>query len=478
MTTTLYWHDYETTGATPARDRPSQFAGVRTDEALNVIGEPLVIYCQPPRDILPHPVASLVTGITPQLAESEGLPEREFISRIHAELAQPGTCGVGYNSIRFDDEVTRYTLYRNFYDPYEREWKNGNSRWDIIDMMRLARALRPDGIVWPNYDDGSSCFKLEELTAANGLAHESAHDALSDVQATIALARLVRDKQPKLYNYVFQNRGKRQVADTVSLLHRKPFLHVSSRLPRENGYVGLMMPLAQHPTNSNAVLCFNLSGDAEALLSLSAEEIAERVFTAASDLPDGIERLPIKAVHLNKCPVVATPKLLDLAAAERLGIDISQCEKNWQLLQTQCSASNALAEKIAKVFGGQEFTRSEDVEQQLYEGFLPNADKPLLAEVRSASAEDLASGAIQFQDSRYQELLFYFRARNFPDTLNEEEWHRWEEFRFQRLTSAADGYLSLEAYTLELEQRLAEPELSDRDRNILLALMDWGDEIL
>ena len=117
MTTTLYWHDYETTGATPARDRPSQFAGVRTDEALNVIGEPLVIYCQPPRDILPHPVASLVTGITPQLAESEGLPEREFISRIHAELAQPGTCGVGYNSIRFDDEVTSYTCYSKFIDP-------------------------------------------------------------------------------------------------------------------------------------------------------------------------------------------------------------------------------------------------------------------------------------------------------------------------------------------------------------------------
>ncbi|MFT7661707.1 MAG: exodeoxyribonuclease-1, partial [Gammaproteobacteria bacterium] len=202
MANTFYWHDYETFGVDPSKDRPSQFAGLRTDEDLNPVGEPLVIYCQPQKDILPAPQACLITGITPQLAMEKGLLEPQFIEAIHRQLSVPGTCGVGYNSIRFDDEVTRYALYRNFFDPYQREWKNGNSRWDIMDMLRLTRALRPEGIEWPDHEPGRPSFKLEHLTAANGLAHEAAHDALSDVTATIAVAKLVKDKQPRLFDYV------------------------------------------------------------------------------------------------------------------------------------------------------------------------------------------------------------------------------------------------------------------------------------
>ena len=107
---------------------------LRTDEALNEVGEPLVIYCRPARDVLPHLEACLLTGITPQLADAQGVSESEFIDCIHTELAQPGTCGVGYNTLRFDDEVTRNTLYRNFYDPYAREWQHGNSRWNLAEM--------------------------------------------------------------------------------------------------------------------------------------------------------------------------------------------------------------------------------------------------------------------------------------------------------------------------------------------------------
>jgi len=193
---TLYWHDYETFGIDPKRDRPVQFAGIRTDEALNIIGAPLVIYCQPANDFLPSPQACMITGISPQLALKEGVNEAEFISRIHAEFARPGTCTVGYNNIRFDDEFTRYTLYRNFYDPYAREWQNGNSRWDIIDLLRVTRALRPAGINWPERDDGQSSFRLEELSKANNIAHDAAHDALSDVLATIEVARLIKARQP------------------------------------------------------------------------------------------------------------------------------------------------------------------------------------------------------------------------------------------------------------------------------------------
>ena len=206
MATTLYWHDYETFGVDARRDRPAQFAGLRTDEELNEIGEPLNIYCKPALDVLPHPEACLITGITPQLADARGVLEPEFIARIHAEFAQPGTCGVGYNSLRFDDEVTRHTLYRNFYDPYAREWQNGNSRWDLIDLVRMTYALRPEGIEWPLKDDGKPSFRLENLATANNIGHESAHDALSDVRATIGVARLIRNRQPRLYDWLFQLR--------------------------------------------------------------------------------------------------------------------------------------------------------------------------------------------------------------------------------------------------------------------------------
>ncbi len=472
MANTLYWHDYETFGIDPSRDCPSQFAGVRTNENLDVIGEPLSIYCQPPQDRLPAPMACLVTGITPQLALDKGLPEKAFIEQIHREFSVPGTCGVGYNSIRFDDEVTRYTLYRNFYDPYEREWKQGNSRWDIIDMIRLARALRPEGVEWPDYENGSPCFKLERLTEANNISHDSAHDALSDVLATIAMAKLIMTKQPKLYHYIYQCRLKHKVAELVDLRHRKPFLHVSGRLPRENGYTALLMPLARHPTNKNSIICFNLMGNVEALLNLSAEEIQQRLFTRAEALPEDVGRIPLKGVQLNRCPVVATPKLLDAASAKRLDISIEQCEKNWHLLQ-----QHDLSSKLEQVFSSH-YEKVTNPERRLYDGFLDDVDKGLLPEVRRASAAELASNSIHFRDERYQQLLFLYRAKNYPETLNEDERHEWEEIRFQRLTNPSEGFLTLDAYSAEISELLAQEEISERDRNILWAIEEWGSQIL
>ncbi|HAS50199.1 MAG TPA: exodeoxyribonuclease I, partial [Gammaproteobacteria bacterium] len=213
----IYWYDFETFGRDPRRTRASQFAGIRTDEDLNIISEPLVFYCKPADDFLPDPMACLITGISPQKALQEGVCESEFIQRIEREFSQPGTCVAGYNSIRFDDELTRQLLYRNFYDPYEREWKNGNSRWDIIDMLRLCAATRSEGIVWPQREDGSTSFRLEQLTAANGIEHADAHDALSDVIATIEMAKLVRQQQPKLYEYVYKLRNKRAVQSEIDM---------------------------------------------------------------------------------------------------------------------------------------------------------------------------------------------------------------------------------------------------------------------
>ncbi|UTA47243.1 exodeoxyribonuclease I [Simiduia sp. 21SJ11W-1] len=464
----LYWHDYETWGANPAADRPAQFAGVRTDEALNIMGEPLMIYARPTEDLLPSPEACLITGITPQHAAQEGVSEPEFIARIHQEFSVPGTCGVGYNSLRFDDEVTRYTLFRNFYDPYEREWKNGNSRWDLIDVVRMMYALRPEGMVWPKHPDGSPSFKLEDLSAANGLNHESAHDALSDVYATIALAKRIRELQPKLYDYAYSLRHKQAVQAQFDWINKKPLLHTSSRFPAAQGCTALIMPLAPHPVNKNAVIVYNLAVDPAPLLSLSAEEIAARVFVSEADLPAGASRIPLKLVHANKSPMLAPLSMLTAPVAERLHINRGDCERHWAQLK-----SAELNEKLRQVFSGREFPPSADPEQQLYGGFIPNEDRALMTRVREAAPEQLA--AIEFKDARLNAILRRYRARHFPETLTPDEQLWWQEQVYERLTNPEAGAsVVLDDFIETLERLRARPELSERDQAIVDSLEAYG----
>ncbi|HNK19121.1 MAG TPA: exodeoxyribonuclease I, partial [Piscinibacter sp.] len=319
----FFWHDYETFGRVPRRDRPAQFAGVRTDADLNEIDAPLELYCQPPLDALPEPEACLLTGITPQQCAQRGVAEHAFAAAIEAQLARPGTVGVGYNSIRFDDEVTRFLFWRNLIDPYAREWQNGCGRWDLLDVVRATRALRPEGIEWPTNDEGRASFKLEHLSAANGLAHAAAHDALSDVRATIALARLIKQKQPRLWDFCLRLRRKDAVIAEIGAA--RPFLHVSGMYAAERGCLALVWPLAPHPTNKNELIVWDLAADPEQLFALDAAAIRERMFTRADELPEGVQRLPLKTIHLNKSPVVVgNLKTLSPALAERWGVDVAQ----------------------------------------------------------------------------------------------------------------------------------------------------------
>ena len=468
---TLYWHDYETWGAKPSVDKPSQFAGVRTDEDLNIKGEPLVIFCRPNNDCLPQPQACLITGITPQRALMNGKLENDFFRLIHQELSAPGTCGVGYNSIRFDDEVTRYGLYRNFYDPYEREWKQGNSRWDIIDVVRLVYALRPDSLSWPLREDGSPSFKLELLSKANGIEHMSAHDALSDVHATIALAKLIKTKEPKLYDYCYQLRDKHRVLAHIDIDERKPFLHISSRFPASNGCAALLAPLMRHPKNNNSIICYDLSVDPSPLLQLSTDEVIERLYLKASALPAGIERIPLKEVHLNKSPMVITAKMLDDQTAQRLNISKHQCELHWQQL---CNTD--LKDKLMTVYGDRSFTSNTDAEQKLYDGFVGDSDRALLTDIRQASPESLSLFAEKLKDKRLVTLLFRYRARYYPETLTESEQYQWQQWRYYRLTDETMGAsLTLTQYFTELDALRFSKQV---DQDILASLMTYGDGLL
>ncbi|WP_207061998.1 exodeoxyribonuclease I [Motiliproteus sp. SC1-56] len=472
-TPTFYWHDYETFGADPARDRPVQFAGLRTDMALNPVGEPLVIFCRPSDDFLPQPEACLVTGITPQQALREGVCEAEFAARIHAELAQPGTCGVGYNSIRFDDEVTRHCFYRNFIDPYGREWQNGNSRWDLIDVMRLARALRPEGLTWPSHADGTPSLRLEDLTAANGIEHSDAHDALSDVKATIALARLLRERQPKLYDYCLRLRDKRQVAKMLDVSSYKPVLHVSSRYPAEYGNTAVVAPLASHPVNRNGVIVYDLRYDPAPLLELSPEEIRARLYTRREELPAGVERIPLKVIHLNRSPVVAPAAMLSGDEAERLKISGAQCRAHLaQLRQAQ-----GLADKLRLVFSESGFEPASDPDLMLYGGgFFGPADRAAMDAVRQAPPEQLAHLEPAFQDGRLEEMFFRYRARNYPSLLAGEEHERWEAFRRQRLMSGEAG-LGFEQFYQRLNALGSADDVTPQRLEILQELAAYAESI-
>ena len=476
---TLYWHDYETWGEVPAQDRPSQFAGVRTDENLNIIGAPLMIYCRPSPDSLPKPDACLITGLTPQVALAKGLPEVEFAAKIHAQLSSPGTCGVGYNSIRFDDEVTRYMLYRNFYDPFEREWRNGNSRWDIIDVVRMTRALRPEGIEWPNYEDGRPCFKLAMLTAANHLNHEAAHDALSDVYATIALAKLIKTQQPELFAYAYRLRDKRFVNSMIDIASHKPLLHISSRFAGENGNAALVLPLAIHPTNKNSIIAYNLAFSPKDLLSLSANELRERLFTRTEDLPAGEERIALKEIHLNRSPMLLPPKMLDAPTAERLQIDRSAIEQHWQALRNlPANEQAALHEKLYELYSDIGYIEKTDPEQMLYSGFFDDTDKQLMTKVRRSSPAELAIKTFAFGDARLSELLFRYRARNFPETLSAAERQQWQRFCFLRRTdSSAGASLVLSELHCRAAELLLLETTDERQKNILNELVQYADTL-
>ena len=470
----FFWHDYETFGRVPRRDRPAQFAGLRTDAELNEIGEPLMLFCQPAPDFLPDPESCLLTGILPQACLAQGVPEHQFADQIEAALALPGTIGVGYNTIRFDDEVTRYLFWRNLMDPYAREWQNECGRWDLLDVVRCAYALRPEGIEWPKHEDGRPSFKLEHLTVANGVVHEAAHDALSDVRATVALARLLKTAQPKLFEFCLRLRKKEAVWAEIGV--GKPFLHISGMYGPERGCLALVWPLAPHPTNKNELIVWDLAVDPSELLGLNAEAIRARMFVKQEDLPEGVSRLPIKTIHVNKSPVViGNLKTLSPAMAQKWGLDVEQGLAHAQLL----------AEKGRLLDGlwGQVFKRDplppSDVDEDLYGGFLSTDDRRALMRVRGMSPEQLAQrageGKLNFADERLDELVFRWRARNFPAQLTEAERERWQAHCAARLHEGEGGAQTVAAFMERIDQ-LSE-DADERGQDILSALYDYAEQI-
>lgn len=467
-TPTFFFFDYETWGVSPAKDRPSQFAGVRTDMDFNIIGEPLVIYCQLPADYLPSPEAALITGITPQKAMSHGISEPEFIAKIHAELSTPNTTSLGYNSIRFDDEVTRYTCYRNFIDPYAWSWQKGNSRWDLLDVMRACHALRPEGINWPENEDGFTSFKLEHLSVANGIEHANAHDAMADVIATIELAKKVKAAQPKLFDYFFNMRHKRKLNDLVDIVNMTPLMHVSGMLGRECQYTSWIVPIAWHPTNQNAVIVVDLAKNPQPLIDLNVKELQQRLYTKRDDLAPDELPVPIKLVHLNKCPILAPAKTLTAENAEKIGIDRTVCLQNLTVIKQHPE----IREKLVGLYSiEREYPANDDVDSQLYDGFFSPSDKAAMDIIRETDPVNLSALEISFSDKRIEPLLFRYRARNYPLTLSDEEQQRWAAHCREYFENR------IEEYSLNLENLVHTYESDEKKIAILKSVYHYVETI-
>lgn len=468
MSQTFFFYDLETSGLNARHDRIMQFAGQRTDAELNPIGEPYNILVKLNDDTLPAPDALLVTGITPQQTQVDGITEAEFAQLLVDEVFTPDTIAIGFNNIHFDDEFIRTLFWRTFNDPYEWAWRDGRGRWDLLDVVRMTRALRPEGIEWPVVD-GKEVNKLELITKENGIDHFKAHDALSDVEALIAVTKLIKDKQPQLYGHLFAIKDKKKVAELVNLDDKKPFVYVSGMLPSEFHKATVAFPLTAG-RNGNVII-YDLRYDPTPLLERSPKELAKSLFASWEDRQkEDFVKLPVTELQYNRAPAVAPVGVLEREGGwERIGLDIATIEKHRDILLS----SPAFAENVRSLYEGRpEFAKESDPEAQLYEGFVPDMDKLRIEKVRQADANTLADLHPEFTDERLNGLLLHYKARNYPQSLAEDEIAAWETWRSQRIKGQLPGFVA------RLQKLAADHAGNDEKEYILQELQLWAESIV
>ncbi|HTE22603.1 MAG TPA: exodeoxyribonuclease I [Candidatus Limnocylindria bacterium] len=477
-TSSFFFYDLETSGFNPREARIMQFAGQRTDLQLKPIGDPHNYLIRMSDDVLPEPDAVLITGITPQKTLAEGMHEAEFLKVFHEEIATPGTIFVGFNTIRFDDEFMRFLNYRNFYDPYEWQWQNGRSKWDLLDVVRMTRALRPDGIKWPVDSKGKPTNRLELLTSLNGLGHDHAHDALSDVTATIAVAQLIRTTQPKLFDYLLTVRDKKSIASLV--MDKKPFVYASGKYPGEFEKTTVASVLAEHP-QGGAALVFDLRHDPALFLEMDAAALAEAWRWRPPTEEEGGPRLPVKTMKFNRCPAVAPLGVLDAASQQRLKLDPKVFTANYKKLQ---AAGQQFSQKVLEALQLMDKKQQarlledeSDVDARLYEDFFAAEDKAKMSMVRGAGAEGLSSLNVRFKDGRLEALLPLYKARNYPKSLSDEERATWERFRERKLMGGGEASRAAR-YFARLSELAKQPNLTGEQQYLLEELQLYGQSIL
>lgn len=477
MADSFLFYDLETSGFDPRQARIVQFAAQRTDLDLKPIGDPINVLIKLTPDVLPEPDAVLVTGITPQMTIAEGLTEFEFLNLFYAEAVKPGTIFTGFNSVRFDDEFMRFINYRNFYDAYEWQWADNNSRWDVLDAVRMTRALKPDGIKWPFAPDGKPANRLEYLTSINKLSHESAHDAMSDVHATISVAKLIRDNQPALFDHLVSIRKKAHVKDIVD--SGKPFMYTSGRYPSEFLHTTVSILIGRHADRDYA-LVYDLRHDPEPFINMSIEELID-AWKYTKD-PEAI-RLPVKTLKYNRCPAIVPGVVQDETTLERLQLDRNQIAVNMaKLSKSGKQFSSNLFEAVERMDEARAKDQTSLVDNQLtvdarlYDGFIDGADKQSMRAVRVADPTELSGFAGKFKDGRLKNLLPLYKSRNFPKALDSKERTAWDDYCSLRLTEGG-AESRLAKYFGRLEE-LSVERTSGQDQYLLEELKLYGESII
>lgn len=467
MAQTFFFYDLETSGLSARDDRVMQFAGQRTDMELNPIGAPFNVLVKLNDDTLPSPDALMVTGITPQSTTADGYSEAEFAKFLMNEVFTPDTITVGFNNVRFDDEFIRHLFWRNFYDPYEWSWKEGRSRWDILDVTRMTRALRPEGIEWP-FVDGKAVNRLELLTKLNGIDHFKAHDALSDVEALIAVTKLIKEKQPQLFGYLLKIRDKNEVKKLVNLEDKQPFVYVSGRYDSEFQKATVAFPLTSG-RNGN-VMVYDLRHDPTPFVDLSIKELEKRIFASWDERQaDDFLAIPVKELQYNRVPAVAPLGVLAQADGwEKISLDEATIiEHRNRLLKNP-----SFAENIRTIFEKRpEYKKSPDPEAQLYDGFVTDTDVMRIEKVRQADEQQLADLHPEFNDDRLPELLLHYKARNYPRSLAEDEVELWEKWRSARIQRQLPDFL-------KRLQAVARTTNDESKQFILQELQLWAESIV
>ena len=476
---TFFFYDLETSGFSPQNDRIMQFAGQRTDENFNRIGEPVNILVRLNDDVLPSPSALMVTKISPQKTVEEGYTEAEFAKMLVEEYFTPDTVIIGYNNVRFDDAHIQHLLWRNFYPPYDWQWKEGRSRWDLLDVVRMIRALRPEGINWPFIENSKTgekfaSNKLELLTKENGISHENAHDALSDVDGLIDVARLLKEKQPQIFDYLLKIRSKNEVQKMINLESPKPFVYTSGRFSVEFEKTTIAFPIA--PAKNKNVIVWDLRFSPKDFLDWSAEQILENI-TADFETRSQADFKPIaaKILQYNKCPAVAPVGVLNDENKERLKIDLGEIQKNLDILRKNPHFAENLRtafEKKSEVFQDKNSKDTLSPEARLFEGFVSRSDDIKIEAVRNSSARELVDFHPDFNDERLSELLLHYKARSFPKSLSSQEKQIWEEYRVKNIQKMMPKFMQ------EFQEIIARKDLNSKEEFILEEIKLWLENIM
>lgn len=388
------FYDFETTGTSPAFDQPTQFAAILTNDDLEPLKR-IDIRCRLSPHILPAPWALAVTGVTPDALTDQNLPTWfEFVQTLSDLINQWGPATwTGYNNITFDEEVLRQSLYQNLHpSPYLTQM-GGNDRLDVMKMVYATWDLAPDALVWPTDDRGQQSFKLDQLAPANGFSHHDAHDALGDVEATIYIASLIRDRAPDVWEQSLRNRSKQQVLEMLQSGRPLRLIERFGAAPPRS-YIGAYA--GRSISNPNSV----------GFLDLEQVDPNELLLADDDAITEAVDRTPklVRTVTVNK-----VPNLFDMDQVDPLITDRAM------RLDEMTDLHERIGSAIAARFADKE--APAHVEEQIFTGFYSSTDQGLLKQFQTASWEERVDILNQMNDQRARQLgrrlIFLYR----PDLL-------------------------------------------------------------